>query len=42
MKDSFRLLDIGKFHPGNALASAYASQLAYPGARDINPDYKKK
>jgi hypothetical protein len=39
MEESFRLFETGKFHPGNALALAYASQLAYPGAMDINPDY---
>jgi triacylglycerol lipase len=40
MEELFRLFDTGKFLPGNALALAYASQLAYPGARDINPGYK--
>ena len=40
MQESFKLFDTGKFSPGNALALAYAAQLAYPGARDINPDYK--
>lgn len=39
MEEPFILFAPGRFHPGNAQAFAYASKLAYPGARDINPDY---